>query len=276
MNRPYPFNELQQAISSARSFLVAFPQKASFDHVAASLSLYLSLNKIGKSVSLFSPEPMRVEFSHLVGVDRVANKLVGGDTVITLDYPIANIDKVSYNDDGGKLNLVVKVKPESAPLSQNQVIFNQGGGGSYDLVFLVGVNEQADLGQLPKENKDLLTARPVVNINNLASSLGTLSFVDPQASSCSEIIANLIKTLGLPIDKDIGTNLLLGLKNATQDFQSPKVGPLTFEMAAFSSGAGGRKEPAVVRPRPVMEKPKKKKPSPDWFEPKIYRGTSIS
>jgi len=255
---------------------VAFPQGANFDHVAASLSLYLSLNKIGKSVSLFSPEPMRVEFSHLVGVDRVSNKLVGGDTIITLDYPIANIDKVSYNDDGGKLNLVVKVKPGSAPLNQNQVIFNQGAGSSYDLVFLVGVNEPADLGQLPKENRDLLTARSVVNINNFPSSLGTLSFVDTQASSCTEIVANMIKTLGLPIDEDIGTNLLLGLKKATQDFQSPKVGPLTFEMAAFSSGVGGRREPVLPQAGPRVEKPKEKKPSPDWFEPKIYRGTSIS
>lgn len=275
MNSPYPFNELQQAITPAQNFLVAFPPKADFDQAAASLSLYLSLKKIGKSVSLVSPEPMRVEFSHLVGVDQVINKLAGGDMVVTLDYPIANIDKVSYNDEGNKLNLVVKIKPGSAPLSQNQVVFNQG-GGSYDLIFLIGVKNLEELAPLMKENQGLLTGKPVVNINNIPSSLGTLSFVDSQASSCTEIVASIIKTLGLPVDQDIGANLLLGLKETTQNFQSPKVGPATFEMAAFASRAGGRRESVFAPTLPKIERPKAKKPSPDWFEPKIYKGTKLS
>src|SRR4030042_992447 len=111
MNDSYPFNELQPQLSSGRNFLIAFPQRANFDQVAASLALYLSLRKAGKNVHIVSPEPMRVEFSHLVGVDKVSNKITGGDLVVTLDFPIANIDKVSYNDEGGKLNLVVKGKP---------------------------------------------------------------------------------------------------------------------------------------------------------------------
>ena len=156
MNRAYPFNELQQQLTSARNLLIAFPQKANFDQVAASLALYLSLTKAGKNVNVISPEPMRVEFSHLVGVDKISDKLMGGDLVITLDYPITNIDKVSYNDDGGKLNLVVKVKPGSKPITQKQTLFNSSGSSAYDLIFLVGVNRSEDLGQILKGNQDLL------------------------------------------------------------------------------------------------------------------------
>lgn len=275
MNHPYPFNELQQQLSSARNLLIAFPQNTNFDQVAASLALYLSLRKAGKNVNIVSPEPMRVEFSHLVGVDRVANKITGGDLTITLDYPIANIDKVSYNDEGGKLNLVVKIKPGSKPITQEQTIFDSSGSSSYDLIFLIGVNQPEDLGHLPKGNQDLLKKNPVASINNGASTVGTLNFLNPQASACTEIVASMIKTLALPVDEDIGSNLLLGLKRATENFQSSKISPDTFEAAAFALRMGGRREQITFQAPPKDEKGKKK-PSQDWLEPKIYRGTSIS
>ena len=275
MNNAYPFNELQQQLSSVRNLLIAFPQKASFDQVAASLALYLSLKKTGKNVHLVSPEPMRVEFSHLVGVDRVTDKLTGGDFVITLDYPIANIDKVSYNDEGGKLNLVVKVKSGSKPITREQTIFDSSGRATYDLIFLIGINQAEDLGHLLRGNQDLLNKNQVVSINNGASNVGTLNFLNPQASACTEIVASIIKTLALPVDEDIGSNLLLGLKRATENFQNPKVNPDTFEAAAFALRLGGRREEIAPQTATIQEKAKKK-PSQDWLEPKIYRGTSIS
>jgi nanoRNase/pAp phosphatase (c-di-AMP/oligoRNAs hydrolase) len=275
MNHAYPFNELQQELSSARNLLIAFPQKANFDQVAASLALYLSLKRAGKNVSIISPEPMRVEFSHLVGVDQVANKIIGGDLVVTLDYPVADIDKVSYNDEGGKLNLVVKVKSGAKPITQEQAIFNAAESSHYDLTFAVGVVQAEDLGQLHQGNQDLLKKSPVVSINNGASNVGTLNLINPQASACTEIVASLIKALALPVDEDIGSNLLLGLKQATGNFQNPKVNPDTFEAAAFALRMGGRKEEIPLQVPPSGEKAKKK-PSPDWLEPKIYRGTSLS
>lgn len=275
MNHSYPFNELQQQLSSARNLLIAFPQNTNFDQVAASLALYLSLRKAGKNVNIVSPELMRVEFSHLVGVDRVTDKITGGDFVITLDYPITNIDKVSYNDEGGKLNLVVKVKPGSKPITREQAIFDSSGSSSYDLVFLIGVNQPEDLGHLLRGNQDLLKENQVVSINNGASNVGTLNFLNPQASACSEIVASMIKTLALPVDEDIGSNLLLGLKKATENFQNPKVNPDTFEAAAFALRLGGRREEISPQTATIKEKGKKK-PSQDWLEPKIYRGTSIS
>jgi hypothetical protein len=274
MNHSYPLNELQQPLNSGRNFLIAFPQKTNFDQVAASLALYLSLKKTGKNVSLVSPEPMRVEFSHLVGVDQVANKITGGDLVVTLDYPITNIDKVSYNDDGGKLNLVVKTKPGAKPITREQTIFNASGSSLYDLIFLIGVVQAEDLGHLYQGDKDLLKKSPVASINNGTSNVGTINLTNPQASACTEIVASLIKALALPIDEDIGSNLLLGLKQATGNFQNPKVNPDTFEAAAFALRMGGKKEGTGL---PVSSGEKsKKKPSPDWLEPKIYRGTSLS
>ena len=275
MNRDYPFSELQEKLNSARNLLIALPQKANLDQVAAALSLFLSLKKTRKNISLFAPDLMTVEFSHLVGVDQISNKMVGGDLVMTLDYPVANIDKVSYNDEGGKLNLVINLKPGSSPLNQNQVIFNSG-GAVHDLIFLVGVAQIEDLGDLFKTERDSLTQRPVVIIGNTPSQLGNLSFIDNQACSCCEIAAKMIKALTLPIDQDIGSNLLLGLREATENFQNPRVNPNTFEAAAFALRMGARSEAELPQPLAKLEKPGGKAPAPDWFEPKIYRGTSLS
>ena len=46
MNRDYPFSELQEKLNSARNLLIALPQKANLDQVAAALSLFLSLKII--------------------------------------------------------------------------------------------------------------------------------------------------------------------------------------------------------------------------------------
>lgn len=275
MNRDYPFSELQEKLNSARNLLIALPQKANLDQVAAALALYLSLKKTRKNVNVVAPDLMRVEFSHLVGVDQISNKMAGADLVMTLDYPVANIDKVSYNDEGGKLNLIVNLKPGSSPINQNQVIFNAG-GASHDLIFLVGVAQIEDLADLLKTERDSLAQKPVVMINNSPSQLGNLSFVDNQACSCSEIVAKMIKALTLPIDQDIGANLLLGLREASQNFQNPRTNPNTFEAAAFALRMGARNEAELPPPLPKLEKPRGKAPAPDWFEPKIYRGTSIS
>ncbi len=275
MNGSRPFNELKEQLGPARNLLIAFRQNPNFDQVAASLALYLSLKKAGKNVSIVSPEPMRVEFSHLIGVDQVTDNLAGGDLVITLDYPIEKIDKVSYNDDGGKLNLVVKVKSGSQPITQRQAIFSSG-GGDYDLVFLVGINQPRDLGQLLGKNQELIDKRTVVSINNSLTQLGTISFVNDQASSCTEIVANIIRVLTLPVDEDIGSNLIQGLRKATHNFEDTKVNPATFEAAAFAMRMGGRRSRDLSLAQTEKRRGKKKKPRSDWFEPKIYRGTSIS
>lgn len=264
MNSNYPFLEIQKILTPAQNPLVAIGLNSGFDQVAAALALFLSLKKTGKKASVLSPEEMRVEFSHLVGVDKVGGRLTEGDLI--LSFPVEKIDKISSNENeaAGKLDLVIRLKTGVPALKKEEVIFSFG-SGQVDLIFTVGVQKLDDLGKVYQENMNLFKEKTVVNIDNQPqnSQYGRINLTNPE-TSCSEIVISLIKNLRLPIDQDISGNLFLGLRQATQNFQKSSITAETFEAAAFCMKAGAKLDLNV----PVA-------PSPDWLEPKIYKGSIL-
>jgi phosphoesterase RecJ-like protein len=61
---------------------------------------------------------------------------------------------------------------------------------------------------------------------------GDLVIVDPSAPATGEIIFRLIKSQGLPFDRDIAENLFAAISTDTGSFQYPKTSARTFEIAA--------------------------------------------
>lgn len=280
------FSSVRESLVTAQTVFILLPQNPDLDKIAASLALFLSLKKARKQVTIACPTEMTVEFSALVGVDRVQTKLAGRDLTVSFDYIEDSIEKVSYNIENNKFNLVIQPKAGFPPLSTDKVNYSYSGGEA-DLIFTVGAGDLKDLGKLYQESKSLLARQTVVDIDrsSINKQFGKVNLIDSTASSCSEIIARLISRLGLPIDEDIASNLLLGIEKTTRGFSSPKVGAATFEAAAFCLRAGARR----AAPRPRLERKQKKKvplkpmptkvseekkPSPDWLEPKIYKGNT--
>ena len=277
------FKQVQDALSAAQNIFVVLPGQLDVDKVAAGLSLYLSCEKTGKKTSCFCSQPMIVEYSSLVGVDKVAKELGGKNLMISFDYIEDSIEKVSYNIENKKFNLVIQPKEGHEPLSAQKVIYSYSGNQA-DLIFIVGALSFTDLGDIYQGNKDLFDSGNTINIdirpdNKFAKT--DLLFV--QAASYSEVIANLLSRLKLPIEEDIAGNLLRGIEEATDAFRSPRVGPETFEAAAFCLRASARRRTkggSDFKPMPEevsAERPPKKedKPSADWLEPKIYKGTTL-
>jgi len=296
MNQQFDFAPAQQALTSAQTILVTIPEKPKFDHVGAALALFLSLKKAGKTVAVASPDEMTVEFSSLVGVDKISQQPGGKNLVISFDYIEDSIEKVSYNIDNHKFNLLIQPKAGLPPISPEKVSYNYSGGS--DLVFVIGAKRLEDLGSLYNQEKEAYQQKTVINldIDPQNTQFGKINLFNPTASSCSEVVANLMANLKLPIDQDIATNLLLAIEKATQGFSSPNTSALTFEMVAFCLRVGGRRAKAsVVKTKAI--KPKKEvslspmpsgvsakktpqeakpdqKPSSDWLEPKIFKGST--
>lgn len=278
MNKNYPFAEIQRLLGPAQNILICLPKSVTLDQAAAGLSLFLSLSKAGKSASIVCPEPMTVGFSHLVGLDKITDKVLGANLVLTINAPIGDIDKVSTSDDGKHLSLVISPKAGAPPITREQIIFNQGGAGA-DLIITVGARKLDGLGKIYLENGVVFQEKPILNIDNNSqnTNFGRLNIVDPDSSSCSEMATAIISGSGFPIGEDIGSNLLLGIEEATANFQNPKVSADTFEAAAFCLRAGGRRETVL----PIEEKksptaPVKSGQTPaDWLEPKIYKGSTL-
>mgnify|MGYP001071609725 CR=1 FL=1 len=265
MNLKSELQELQQVLSSSQSVLIIIPSNPSLDKVAAALSLYLSLEKNGKITTIVCSQPMTVEFSQLVGVDKITNRVGGKNLVISFDYVKDSIEKVSYNVENDKFNLVIQPKTGLPSLDAKKVTYSYSGTES-DLIFVIGAQKLEDLGRFYEDEKESHSHKQVINIDyhQQNSKFGKLNIFNPQASSCSEIIALALKVLNLPFDKDIAVNLFIGIKSATSNFQSLNLSAEAFEAAALCFRAGAKQ----------VEGKKISSPSSDWLTPKIYKGTT--
>jgi len=274
-------NSFSSLISSANSVLILLSNKPSFDQVAAGLSLYLSLGD-KKDASISSPKPMTVEFNRLVGVNKITQELGNKNlTILFKDYPAENIERVSADVEGSEFKLTVIPKVGLTSPQKEQVKLSSSGVAS-DLVILVGGNNDTDFSSLNTE--DLSGAKIVhVGIKQLLVSPNKqiISYTLP-VSSLSELITVLIKESNLTLDGDSATNLIAGIEEGSNNFTGEGVSADTFEVVAHLLRVGGQRDQKkiLVKDFPVGSIPgqdlKVSPPAPkDWFEPKIYKGTSV-
>lgn len=308
------FGKIKEAIGKYKNIAIAVPINPSMDEMAAALGLYLSLSSADKNLTIATPNNPLVELSSLVGIDRVKTTLgaESGDLVVSFPYREGEIEKVSYTRDDNFLNIVVKAGELGLNFSESDVKFTRGQGAP-ELLFVLGSARVSDLGNLfdPAILKDTI----IINIDNKAENqgFGDILMVSTKLSSISEAIANLIIALNSRMDLDIAQNLVLGISNATDNFQSAITSPLAFEMAGVLMRAGAlrptqqaerrinRQDDFIkaqenlirtqdIRPQPV--KPQEVKPQAvenkeiktdqnqngnppeDWLEPKIYKGST--
>ncbi|PIS14108.1 hypothetical protein COT65_00600 [Candidatus Shapirobacteria bacterium CG09_land_8_20_14_0_10_47_13] len=246
---------LKNKLSSAQSILILLAQNPGYDEVAAGLSLFLALKKSQKQITIVSPSAMTVEFSSLVAVDKIRTKIEGRNLLVSFDYVEESVEKVSYNIENGKFNLVIQSKEGFPPLAAENVQYSANGGKA-DLVITIGIEVAANLGAFYKDNPELFKEEKMVAIN-----IG-------EAAAISEKMAGLISRTGLPVDADIATNLIQGIESATKGFSQEAVGADTFEAMAFCLRAGGKRANAAA------VKTVAPKPAPEWLEPKIYKGNT--
>ncbi|MDO8551555.1 MAG: hypothetical protein Q7S03_02645 [bacterium] len=275
MSKSYPLADIQHLLEPAQNILVVLAGSATFDQIASGLALSLALQKAGKQAAVLSPEEMRVEFSHLVGVDKVSDKVPAGELVLTINSPLDTIEKVTSSDESGKLCLTIKPKAGLAPVKKEDIIFSESGGIA-DLIFVIEAKRLESLGRVYQENINLFKEKPIINISRFqkVDQFGKVNMVDSQASSCSEIVVFLLQGLNLLFDADISSNLLLGLREATQNFQIPATSADTFEAAATcaKNGATRNQNPPKTNEE---SNPPVAQPSPDWYEPKIFKGSTL-
>jgi len=266
------FSQFQQLLNTSQTISILLPQKLNLDYLAAALSLYLSLKKAGKKASLFCAKPITVEFSSLVGVNEIKTQLEGKDLVISFDYVEDSIEKVSYNIENNKFNLVIQTKEGYLPLSPQKIQYSYVGANA-DLFLVIGTDSLKDVGEIYFSNQKVLDEGRIVNFK----------IADFRASCYCELVANLLAQFRLPIDEDIATNLLAGLEKETVNFSPERCGPGAFEAAAFCLRAGGRRPVGkisqssfkkVIDEKRPQEVKKEELPS-EWLAPKIYKGNTL-
>jgi nanoRNase/pAp phosphatase (c-di-AMP/oligoRNAs hydrolase) len=234
--------EVKKALENAKSIFIFLPQNANLDATAASLALFLSLKGSGKNVLIGSPSQMRVEFSRLVGIDKITDKVGNRNLILSFDYKEESIEKVSYNVEGEKFNLVIQPRSGFPPLNQENVKFSYEGIDA-QLIFIIGAQKLESLGSLYEKDRQAFTQATVVNIDRSPSNtkFGQINILDSKSGSISELIYSLIKNLSLSVNADTAGNLLRGIEAQTQNFQAPFASVETFETAAELMRAGAKR-----------------------------------
>lgn len=284
-------NSFRSIVDRSESVLILLPAKPFFDQVAAGLALYLAIRQ-GKEVSIASPSPMTVEFNRLVGVNKIAQELGNKNLIIRFsDYKANDIERVSYDIENGEFRLTVIPKPGVVAPKKENAALSYSGISADTLILVGGLNDS----HFPALSSSDLAGAKLVHIGPrplaLSSDRQVISFARP-ASSCSEVVASLIKESGIKLDSDLATNLLMGVEEGSNKFSSSEVTAETFQIFADLMKAGGQRVgnaseqikknmppgsiPGQV-PQTTRDKTTDATDAPkEWLQPKIYKGTSVS
>jgi c-di-AMP phosphodiesterase-like protein len=249
--------KIKDLTEKAQDILIVTHENPNFDSVGAALALYLGLSQLKKHVTIACPDPMTVELSSFVGVNRVVSTVNKKNFVISLDYVDGSIEKVSYNIAGDKFNLVVEPRNGYEPFSEEKVHFSHT-GTSADLIFVIDTIHLGGLKNLYEQDKALYTTKPVINIDRHPNNahFGEVNIVDATAAGAGELVAMVLSAMNIPFTEDISTNILNALYSVTNNFQNPAVSGRTFELAAMCMNAGGKKfQPPQSANMPVQNKP---------------------
>ncbi|KKU83478.1 MAG: Exopolyphosphatase-related protein [Microgenomates group bacterium GW2011_GWA2_47_8] len=250
--------KVKELLAKAQDVLVVTHEQPSPDSTGSTLALLLGLVSLGKKVTVACPDPMTVALSSFVGVNKVVSQLARKNFVISLDYVDGSIEKVSYNIEGNKFNLVIEPRPGFDTFSQDKVHYAYAGVAA-QAIFIVDTIHLGGLKKLYEEDKELFAGKPIVNVDRHPNNtqFGQINVVDPVASSTAEVMARLLSALGVKLTQDIATNLLNAVYGATNNFTVPNITASAFDVASVCIKAGGKRFSDIQEPKVQEEVPVK-------------------
>lgn len=285
--------KIKEHVDKAKDILIVTHENPTADSMGSSLALYLALQSLGKRVVIACPDPITVELSSFVGVNKVVSEIGKKNFIISLDYVEGSIEKVSYNIEGNKFNLVIEPRDGYESFTQEKVSYSYAGGAA-DLIFSIDTIHLGGLKKVYDAEKDLYASKPLVNIDRHPNNVnyGQINLVDTKASSTAELVSSVLTGLGVRMTEDIATNLLNALYGATNNFTNANITASAFELAASAVRAGGRRfrkstaneelpkveaaAPQVQPAESTAKNPAKQGEAPaDWLKPKIFKSSNL-
>lgn len=277
--------KVKDLLAKAKDVLIVTHEKPTDDSVGSSLALCLGLVSLGKKVTVTCPDAMTVGLSNYIGVNKIVSDLSAKKNfVISLDYVDGSIEKVSYNIEGDKFNLIVEPRSGFDSFSSDKAHYSYASGNA-DLIIAVDTIHLGGLNTLYERNKDLFAGKPLVNVDRHPNNAqyGAVNMVDVTASTTAEVVARILSILGVKLTVDIATNLLNAVYGGTGNFTAPNVSAGAFDVASVALKAGGKRFGVVEEtvasnvgetivpetPVPAVQTPS------DWLKPKIFKSSNL-
>jgi hypothetical protein len=264
---------LKELFEKAKNVLVVLGADNSEDSGSLAASLVELFVGYDKKVELLTKTELPLAARPLVKAEQIKTSVEPKSLVISFDWAKKQLDKVSYNLEGDRFNLIIRSK--SGTIEPNDASFSYS-GNDWDLVVTVGVNNLEQLINLGFE-ADSFNRLPSLNFDRSKenSNFAKLNIVNPAMDSLCSLATNAFKDAGVKLPTRAAETLLYGMRIATNNFAGVN-DPQTFEAAAYCkrSMIPGMVQEEVVR---TQEQEKVEVSAPEaWLSPKIFRSNKAS
>lgn len=235
-----PKQDVVDRIKQANNILVTVSSNPSVDQLAACIGLTLALNKLGKhATAVFSGNvPSTIEF---LQPEKTLEKTTDSlrDFIIALDKSKA--DKLRYKVEDKVVKIFIT--PYRTSISERDLDFSQG-DFNVDVIVCLGVHSQTDLDQAITSHGRILHDASILSVNvQSGSELGEMNWVDPAASSLSELAVQMVDGIDRTLlDSQIATAFLTGIVAETDRFSNGKTAPQTMSISAELMSAGANQQ----------------------------------
>jgi len=245
------YQQIFNLLNKSQKILLFTHAHADADGLGAMISMHSVLKELGKDVTAVTSDPAPENLDFLPAMDIVQNSLSSiKDFIITLDCSMTAVNKIKYNLEGNRVNIIIS--PKNGSFNPQNVTFAQGGEDHYDLLMTFDTGNLEHLGAIYEQNTEMFFKTPLINIDHHASNtdFGQVNLVDVVSAATTEVLLGLLKEMEKKYSKklitaDIATLLLAGLITDTGSFQHANTSPKAMETAAELMDYGARQQEII-------------------------------
>jgi phosphoesterase RecJ-like protein len=241
-----PKQQINELIKKSEKILILSHSSINGDAIGGMLALERILTKENKEVSIVSSDNIDETLAFLPGIEKIKKDIDGTrDFIISLDKDKFPVERLSYNEEDGRLNIVIT--PKGGQLKAQDIRFGQG-EFKFDLIFVLDTPDVEKIDSVYDRHTELFFETPIVNIDHHAGNeyFGTVNMVDLTATSTCEILVSIIESMGANnFDADVATCLLAGIISDTASFKNINTTPKSLTISAQMLAAGARQQEII-------------------------------
>jgi phosphoesterase RecJ-like protein len=239
------FSQSIKALEVTQNILILPSQPVDGDSLGSALAMYRVLQAKGKNVTVVLTAEVPEILKFMPGTDIIQQTAnVYSDFVVTIDLKDGKFKNIEHDIVDNKINIIVT--PERGTILPEQVSFPKP-DKKYDLLLILDAADLTQLGDFYIQNYSIFSEVPSINIDHHASNskFASINLVDSSASSTTQILFHLLKTMGAEIDADTATLLLAGIITDTGSFQNSNTTPEAFDLAGDLIDLGARQQEII-------------------------------
>lgn len=245
--------QLVDRLKQSTNVLITVNNNPSVDQLAACIGVTLLLNKMGKhATAVFSGQvPSTIEF---LKPEETLEKNTDSlrDFIIALDK--AKADKLRYKVEDTMVKIFIT--PYKTSITDKDLEFSQG-DFNIDVILALGIHDREQIDQAIMAHGRILHDAVIMTADcQTGSNLGTVNWVEEQASSLCEMLASITDDLQSDaLDGQIATALLTGIVAETDRFSNEKTTSSTMGVSSKLMAAGADQHLVATELEPKPEPP---------------------